>query len=324
MTFAVEATGLYKSFGSIQALNGVSLTIPQGGVFTILGPNGAGKSTLIGILTTMHPADAGTLSVLGMNPATQARQIRQRVGVVAQRNHFDTYCSIWDNLVLHARLHGFHKRDYEPRITELLHSVNLYDRRHDKIDMLSGGMQRKAALIRALIHEPKLLFLDEPTTGLDPDARQQIWAMVRALPADTTVILTTHYMEEAEQLSDTILLMHQGQAVRQASPEALKLAWATTNRYAWEWAEPIAEQEAQRMQATLATHIGPEKAAQAVRVVSPCLVEVELPNTACLPALFQEAAVGHLIRFEAIRPQLEDIFMDLAAGRIQAFAEAQS
>jgi ABC-2 type transport system ATP-binding protein len=158
-------------------------------------------------------------------------QVRQQIGIVAQDNHFDKYLSLWQNLCIHAQMHGLSKDEYIPRITELLHQVDLYKRRNDFTDQFSGGMQRRAVLIRALIHKPSILFLDEPRTGLDPEARREIWETIEQFKEWATVILTTHYMEEADALSDEILILNQGKVVMRGTPIDLKEAIAPKNTF---------------------------------------------------------------------------------------------
>jgi ABC-2 type transport system ATP-binding protein len=228
--WAIEVEALQKTFGKppeqVRALRGVSFQIPRGVVYTILGPNGAGKTTLMRILTTLTRPDAGRVLLEGYNLSSsrEALLARHYIGVVFQENHFNRYLSIWQNLALHARLHGLRKAEYAPRLELLLSRVNLWDRRNALIEELSGGMQRRVALVRALIHRPSILFLDEPTTGLDPHARREIWHTILGLKRDenTTIILTTHYMEEADLLSDRILLLSQGNILREDTSAGLK------------------------------------------------------------------------------------------------------
>jgi ABC-2 type transport system ATP-binding protein len=232
---AIEVQNLAKHFGErgngIQALDGVSFTVPHGSVFCILGPNGAGKTTLLKILTTVTRPDRGTARIEGYDIQAQAIQVRDCIGVVAQANRFDRYLSIWHNLTLHAQMHGIPPAEFEPEINRLLEKVGLYERRFDSADTLSGGMQRRVALIRALIHRPKVLFLDEPTTGLDPQARREIWETIQQLKPSATIILTTHYMEEADILSDHILMLHQGKVVMEGTARELKQEISPQNGY---------------------------------------------------------------------------------------------
>jgi ABC-2 type transport system ATP-binding protein len=169
----------------------------------------------------MRPS-AGTAWIENLEVGRQNIQIRPLIGIVAQDNHFDRYLNVWQNLCLHADMHGLPRASAQKRIAELLERVGLYERREDSVEDFSGGMQRRVALIRALIHEPRVLFLDEPTTGLDPAVRRDIWRIIQALKGETTVILTTHYMEEADRLSDRILILSQGTVVMEGTPDELK------------------------------------------------------------------------------------------------------
>jgi ABC-2 type transport system ATP-binding protein len=194
----------------------------------------------------MRPS-SGTALIEGFEIGRQNLPIRQLIGIVAQDNHFDRYLTLWQNLSLHAEMHGMAKNVYEKRITELLERVDLYHRRFDYLEEFSGGMQRRAALIRALIHDPKILFLDEPTTGLDPGARREIWETIQQLKHRTTVILTTHYMEEADRLSDQIMILNHGQVVMTGTPQALKDKMSPPDTYELFLNGPKAEQYAQSL-----------------------------------------------------------------------------
>jgi ABC-2 type transport system ATP-binding protein len=220
--WAIEATDIRKQFGSFEALKGVSFQVPRRSVFSILGPNGAGKTTLLRILTTITRPLSGSALIEGYNILSQVYEVRQKIGVVAQDNNFDRYLSIWHNLTLHAQMHGLDRSTYEPRIIDLLKRVDLYDRRDATPEVLSGGMKRRVSLIRALIHEPSVLFLDEPTTGLDPQARRDLWETIELFKQRATIILTTHYLDEADALSDHIMLVNHGQVVSSGTPTGLK------------------------------------------------------------------------------------------------------
>lgn len=243
---AIRVQSLTKHFsgsgGGVQALKGVSFEVERESVFTILGPNGAGKTTLLRILTTIMRPSSGSAWIEGYEIGRRNMQIRHLIGVVTQDTHFDRYLTVWQNLTLHARMHGIPKAAYEPRIRMLLEGVELYDRRNDFLENFSGGMKRRAALIRALIHEPRLLFLDEPTTGLDPAARREIWNIIRELKRKTTIILTTHYMEEADRLSDYLLIMNQGEVVMRGTTEELKRHLSPQDMYELSLSEPTADE----------------------------------------------------------------------------------
>jgi ABC-2 type transport system ATP-binding protein len=215
----------YRSGGAspVQALRGLSFHVPEGVVFSILGPNGAGKTTLLRILTTLSKPDSGEAWFLGTSIQEHPRAVRQKLGVVFQNNQFNKYLTVWQNLRLHAEMHGLSEAETEAFCRPQLERMGVWQRRHALPEAFSGGQQRRLAIVRALMHNPRLLFLDEPTTGLDPEARFDLWEQIQQLrERQTTVILTTHYLDEAERLSDEILLIQKGQHVLQGTPDALK------------------------------------------------------------------------------------------------------
>ncbi len=248
---AIQVQGLTKRFkgkgNPVDALKGVSFDVEREKVFAILGPNGAGKTTLLRILTTIMRPTSGQALIEGFEMGRQNTQIRQLIGIVAQDNHFDRYLTVWQNLELHSQLHGLEKPVYTKRLQELLEQVGLFERRNDYLDNFSGGMQRRVALIRALIHRPKLLFLDEPSTGLDPAARLEIWETIQSLKQETTVILTTHYMEEADRLSDRIMILNYGEVMMIGTPQELKSRISPPDIYELFLTRPVAESYQQKL-----------------------------------------------------------------------------
>jgi ABC-2 type transport system ATP-binding protein len=188
----------------------------------MLGPNGAGKTTLIRILTTLMRQSTGDASIEGLDICSSGRAIRSIIGVVSQENSIDRYLTARENLELHARLHGMEKQLYKRRIDNLLELMGLSGRQNDFPDTFSGGMQRRLVIARALVHQPRVLFLDEPTTGLDPQSRRAVWDYVRSLAGSMTIFLTTHYLEEAEQLCDRIAIMDHGRMIAIGSTQELK------------------------------------------------------------------------------------------------------
>jgi ABC-2 type transport system ATP-binding protein len=219
---AIATRALSKSYGHLTALDSFDLEVQQGGIFGLLGPNGAGKTTLIRILTTLMRPDSGDAVIEGLSTASQGREIRRLIGVVPQENSLDRYLTARENLELHARLHGMPARRYRQRIDELLELFGLSGRQGDFPDTYSGGMQRRLVVARALVHEPRVLFLDEPTTGLDPQSRRAVWDYIRSIAGSMTIFLTTHYLEEAEQLCDRIAIMDHGRLIVQGSTTELK------------------------------------------------------------------------------------------------------
>ncbi len=217
----VVARGLTKHFGEFEAVRGVDFEVDQRQCFGFLGPNGAGKTTTMRMISCTSPPTAGELTVLGL-PAGRGRDIRRRMGVVPQENNLDEEVSVVDNLLIYARYFDIPRRIARPAAEELLHFVALQDKRDWRIDRLSGGMKRRLLVARALINEPELLILDEPTTGLDPQARHLVWEKLRSLKRQgVTLVLTTHYMDEAAQLCDRLVIMDQGRILVEGPPRDL-------------------------------------------------------------------------------------------------------
>jgi lipooligosaccharide transport system ATP-binding protein len=218
----VSARGLRKRFGDRSAVDGIDFEIKRGRCFGFLGPNGAGKTTTLRMLLGLSPMSAGSLTVFGLPIPEQARVVRARVGIVPQADNLDPDFSVAENLEIYAAYFGIPKQLAAPRIERLLEFAALTERRTAKVDTLSGGMKRRLIIARALINEPELVVLDEPTTGLDPQARHIIWGRLAELRANgTTLILTTHYMEEAERLCDELIIMDHGRILDQGSPGEL-------------------------------------------------------------------------------------------------------
>ncbi len=218
----IECQGLTKVFGNIEAVSGTDFSLRRGECFGLLGPNGAGKSTVIRIIYGATPRTGGSLRVLGYDPAIDARAIKKHLGVVTQNNALDEDMALRDNMLMYARCVGIARRDRAGRVDELLDSLSLAHRATARIRQLSGGMQRRVVFVRALLRRPRLLILDEPTTGLDPAVRLHLWERVRALKADgSSILLTTHYMDEAERLCDRIVIMDRGRIRAEGSPRAL-------------------------------------------------------------------------------------------------------
>lgn len=222
MTAVVAATGLRKSYGDFEAVAGIDLTIPKGVCFGLLGPNGAGKTTTIRMIQCVSPRTDGTLQVLGRDPADDARAIKGRLGVVPQEDNLDPDFTVRDNLVLYARFFGIPKAPAQVKADELLRFLDLADKAAGRVDALSGGMKRRLVVARALVNDPDLLILDEPTTGLDPQARHALWDTIRRLRREgKTILLTTHYMDEAEMLCDELVIIDQGKVHEQGKPREL-------------------------------------------------------------------------------------------------------
>ncbi len=218
----IVARGLTKHFGAREAVRGIDLDVPRGGCFGFLGPNGAGKTTTLRMILGQSPLTAGTLSVLGLPVPAGIREIRARTGVVPQSDNQDPDFTVVENLRMYARYFGLKPAQVADRIDELLGFLELSDRKDAKMRELSGGMKRRLSIARALINDPELIMLDEPTTGLDPQVRHLIWTRLRKLKsAGKTLLLTTHYLDEAERLCDQLVVIDRGRIITQGSPRGL-------------------------------------------------------------------------------------------------------
>ena len=220
---AVSAVGLVKTYGDVLAVRGIDLEVAPGETFGFLGPNGAGKSTTIGMLCTLVSPSGGQATVAGFDVVHQRDDVRRHIGLVFQDPTLDGYLSAWRNLRLHAELYGVPRAGLEDRMRQVLEMVGLWDRRTSKVATFSGGMKRRLEIARGLLHSPRVLFLDEPTVGLDPQTRALIWSYIGELKRseDITIFMTTHYMDEAEYC-DRIAIIDHGQIIALDTPEALK------------------------------------------------------------------------------------------------------
>jgi lipooligosaccharide transport system ATP-binding protein len=218
----IEAVGLRKAFGGVEAVKGIDVRIPAGEAFGFLGPNGAGKSSTMRMVAAVSPPSEGTLRVLGLDPVTDGSAVRARLGVCPQEDSLDLELTVRENLVIYGRYFGLPRAECRSRADELLSFVQLTDKAGVKVDELSGGMKRRLSIARSLINRPDLLLLDEPTTGLDPQARHVVWEkLFRLKEQGVTLVLTTHYMDEAEQLCDRLVVMDGGHIVAEGAPLAL-------------------------------------------------------------------------------------------------------
>src|SRR6202162_5793719 len=220
----ISVKNLTKKFGDFTAVDNISFEVPKGEIFAFLGPNGAGKTTTIKILTTLLKATSGAVEVNGRNPTTHQNEVRQSFGIVFQDPSLDQDLTAWENMDLHGVLYHVPGKVRRERTEMLLNLFELWDRRDAVVKTFSGGMKRRLEIARGLLHTPKILFLDEPTLGLDPQTRNHLWTHVRKLNEEerVTVFLTTHYMEEAERVAQRIAIIDHGHIVAQGSPEELK------------------------------------------------------------------------------------------------------
>jgi len=224
----VHARGLVKRFGDFTAVDGIDVDVARGEAFGFLGPNGAGKSSTMRMIGAVSPVTEGTLRVLGHDPAVDGARIRARLGVVPQEDTLDVELTVRENLLVYGRYFGLSRQVVRERADALLDFVQLLERADSKVEPLSGGMKRRLTIARSLINEPDLLLLDEPTTGLDPQARHALWdRLFRLKQQGVTLVLTTHYMDEAEQLCDRLVVMDGGRIAAEGSPSALIREWST-------------------------------------------------------------------------------------------------
>ena len=224
----ISARNLTKRFGELIAVNGIDFDVARGEAFGFLGPNGAGKTSAMRMIASVSPITSGTLRIFGKDPMRHGAEIRARLGVVPQADTLDLELTVRENLIIFARYFDLPWATGRKRADELLEFVQLNERAKDKVDDLSGGMKRRLTIARALINEPDLLLLDEPTTGLDPQARHLVWdRLYRLKQGGTTLVLTTHYMDEAEQLCDRLVVMDKGKIVAEGTPRALIEKYST-------------------------------------------------------------------------------------------------
>ena len=296
----VLARGLRKSFGSFEAVRGIDVEVRRAEAFGFLGPNGAGKTSTMRMVAAVSPPSGGELRVLGLDPATDGSAIRSRLGVCPQEDTLDTELSVRENLLVYGRYFGLGRRQVAARTDELLDFFQLGERRNDKVDNLSGGMKRRLTIARSLVNDPDLLLLDEPTTGLDPQARHLLWdKLFRLKQRGVTLVLTTHYMDEAEQLCDRLVVMDGGRIVAEGSP--LELIREHSTREVAELRFPVGDH------AALAASV--EDLADRVEVLPDRLLLYTHDGEAALARVHERghAPVAVLVR----RATLEDVFLRL-------------
>jgi lipooligosaccharide transport system ATP-binding protein len=227
-TALIHARGLTKRFGDLVAVDGIDFDVERGEAFGFLGPNGAGKSSTMRMIGCVSPPTAGTLSILGLDPIRDGAAIRARLGVVPQQDTLDFELTVRENIVIYGRYFGLSRRELQDRADSLLGFVQLEERAGSKVEPLSGGMKRRLTIARSLVNDPDVLLLDEPTTGLDPQARHAVWdRLFRLKQQGVTLVLTTHYMDEAEQLCDRLVVMDKGRIAAEGSPLELIRSYST-------------------------------------------------------------------------------------------------
>jgi ABC-2 type transport system ATP-binding protein len=316
-TLAIETRDLVKTYPKeIRALDGLSFTVQEGTVFGLLGPNGAGKSTTVKILTTLAQADSGSASVAGLDVRTQAAAVRRAIGVVAQRSGADPTATGRENLLLSGRIQGLHGRDLGRRADELLARFDLAEAARRMVRTYSGGMQRRLDVAMGLIHRPQVLFLDEPTAGLDPESRSAMWDEIARLSAGEglTILLTTHYLEEADRLASQLAIVERGQVVASGSPDELKARLHGDTVHV----ELALPGDTAQLDAVL----GQVPAVREVSVSGTQLSARADDGATAVPALLtalERAGVG-VHGITAARPSLDDVYLRYAGRR---FAEAE-
>jgi ABC-2 type transport system ATP-binding protein len=303
---AIEAVGLVKEFGSTKAVNGVDLAVRRGTVYGVLGPNGAGKTTTIRMLTTLLEPTAGTAHVMGYDIRTEAQAVRARVSLTGQLASVDDEITGRENLVLLGRLLGFAPPAAHARARELLGAFGLAEAADRLVKGYSGGMRRRLDIAASIVVTPELLFLDEPTTGLDPRSRNQVWDIVRALvAAGTTVLLCTQYLEEADQLADRIAIIDHGRVIAEGTPSQLK-ASVGAGSLRVRVREPHERAEAQRL-------LGAVIAAPVLLESDPAVLSTHVPDTDQVTVAMAELARAGIAVGELAygQPSLDEVFLAL-------------
>jgi ABC-2 type transport system ATP-binding protein len=306
----ISLKGLTKRFGDLVAVDHIDLEVKKGEIFGLLGPNGAGKTTTISMLITIRPITQGSATVNGFDVAREPSKVRASCGIVFQEPSIDTTLSARENLELHARLYGVPKAVRRQRIEEMLTLVDLKDRERSIVKTFSGGMKRRLEIARGLLHQPAVIFLDEPTLGLDPQTRQHIWQYIERLRREmgTTFVLTTHYMEEADRLCDRIGIIDHGKIVALGTPKELKDSLGGDTVVLTMTDPPLAAFKALPFVTKVDARDGS------------VWLSVERA-TANLPRIFS-AAEGHEIQsVELRRPTLEDVFINLTGRAIRQAEE---
>jgi ABC-2 type transport system ATP-binding protein len=305
MTAAIEVHELVKQYGDVTAVAGIDFTVARGEFFAFLGPNGAGKTTTINILCTLARPTSGRARVANCDVVREPHCVRERIGIIFQDPSLDTQLTAWENLALHARVYGVPGTLWRQRAEQLLRLVELWNRRHQLVRTFSGGMKRRLELVRGLLHRPEILFLDEPTLGLDPQTRRQIWSYLETLRRETgvTLFLTTHYLEEAEQC-DRVAIIDHGRIIALDTPDRLK---ARVGRDII----VLATADDARAASELRERFG----LQPLVVDGTLRVEVERGDT-FIPELVRQLSVP--IRSVSLRrPSLDDVFLALTGRQIR-------
>ncbi len=307
MKFDIELEKVTKVYGRVTALKEVSLGVPGGMVFGLLGPNGAGKTTLVKILTTLLWPTSGSASVGGYDVVREANKVRSLIGVVPQENNLDRYLTARENLIFHAKMHRMHPPDYHRRIDELLALMGLFDRQKEYPNKFSGGMQRRLVVARALVHDPRILFLDEPTTGLDPQSKRVIWDYFLSLKGKRTLFITTHNMEEADFLCDQITIIDNGSPIAAGTAQQLK---AMTEN-CWFYEIEVARRQDDYFSLLKGLPFIASASLEDGRIT------LCLRKEGSLGSVIEQIHPPDLVQIQSRQPSLEDVFLKLTGRRIR-------
>ncbi len=302
---AIEAVGLVKRFGGVTAVDGISLAVREGEIFGFLGPNGAGKTTTINMLCTLLTPTEGTAHVGGYDCESEPSKVRQSIGLVFQDTTLDKDLTARENLVFHAYLYAVPRKEVAGRVDEALRSFGLYDRKDDLVKRFSGGMKRRLEVARGLIHRPRVLFLDEPTLGLDPQSRNNLWESIIRLPQEhgVTVFMTTHYMEEAE-VCNSIAIIDKGKVIARGSPSELKARLGGDSLH-------LKTKDNARAQEVLK-----EKLSLDVKEINGELVITSCSGEGCVPDIIQ-ALPDMVLSVRTEQPTLNEVFLELTGKAIR-------
>jgi lipooligosaccharide transport system ATP-binding protein len=303
----IRAAGLTKRFGDFTAVSGIDFKVRRGEAFGFLGPNGAGKSSTMRMIGCVSPPSGGELSIFGLDPVADGAAIRARLGVVPQEDMLDVELTVRENLLIYGRYFGLRRPVIAERTTRLLDFVQLSERADDQVEPLSGGMKRRLTIARSLINEPEILLLDEPTTGLDPQARHVVWdRLFRLKQQSVTLILTTHYMDEAEQLCDRLVVMDGGKIAAEGSPRELIETYSTREVLELRFSSAEHDQAAQKLA---------DAPAERIEVLADRVLLYVADGDAALAAVrgIGLEPVTSLVR----RSTLEDVFLRLTGRRLE-------
>jgi ABC-2 type transport system ATP-binding protein len=300
----IEVHNLTKRYGDVQALRGVSFEVQEGEVFGLLGPNGAGKTSTVEILEGLRPADSGIVTVCGLDPQTPGNDFKQEIGAVLQATALPDKLRVGEAVAMFA---SFYKRRRDP--AALLKRFGLEEKRNTFYSQLSGGQKQRLALAMSLVNEPRVLFLDEPTAGLDPQVRREIYTIIEELKSERkTILLTTHYIEEAEKLCDHVAIVDQGRVIAQGTPRELKQRSAGTTRIELRLARPEPDAALKQLEGVADCH-----ASNGIYVVH----STRVPQTIVSLVKYLEAHGNELSSLDIAAPSLEDVFLELTGRRLR-------